>query len=115
MRQIVLDTETTGLEIADKHRIIEIGCIEILDRRITRSYYHQYLNPERKIDAGAEEVHGISNEELTNKPRFAEIAADFLGFVSGAELIIHNAAFDVGFINHELELMHNPVADIASV
>ena len=115
MRQIVLDTETTGLEAAEGHRIIEIGCIEILDRRITRNSYHQYLNPEREIDAGAQEVHGISNRELANKPRFAEVAADFLKFVEGAELVIHNAAFDVGFINHELKRMGNPVSDIASV
>ncbi len=115
MRQIVLDTETTGLEVAEGHRIIEIGCIEILDRRVTRNSYHQYLNPDREIDAGAQEVHGISNRELANKPRFAEVAADFLKFVSGAELVIHNAAFDVGFINHELKLMGNSVSDIASV
>ncbi len=115
MRQIVLDTETTGLEAAEGHRIIEIGCIEILDRRITRNSYHQYLNPEREIDAGAQEVHGISNRELANKPRFAEVAADFLKFVEGAELVIHNAAFDVGFINNELKLMGNQVSDIASV
>ena len=115
MRQIVLDTETTGLEVAEGHRIIEIGCIEILDRRITRDSYHQYLNPEREIDVGAQEVHGISNRELANKPRFAEVVADFLKFVEGAELVIHNAAFDVGFINDELRRMGNPVNDIASV
>lgn len=115
MRQIVLDTETTGLEIADGHRVIEIGCIEILDRRITRNSYHQYLNPDREIDAGAQEVHGISNRELANKPRFPDVAADFLKFVEGAELVIHNAAFDVGFINNELKRMGNPVSDIASV
>src|SRR5690348_8744966 len=115
MRQIVLDTETTGLEAAEGHRIIEIGCIEILDRRITRNSYHQYLNPDREIDAGAQEVHGISNRELANKPRFPDVAADFLKFVEGAELVIHNAAFDVGFINNELKRMGNPVSDIASV
>ena len=115
MRQIVLDTETTGLEVADGHRIIEIGAIEILDRRITRNSYHQYLNPEREIDAGAQEVHGISNRDLASKPRFAEVAADFLKFVSGAELVIHNAAFDVGFINRELQRMGNAVTDIATV
>jgi len=115
MRQIVLDTETTGLEVTEGHRIIEIGCIEIMDRRITRNSYHQYINPEREIDAGAQEVHGIGNRELANKPRFADVAADFLRFVEGAELIIHNAAFDVGFINHELRLTGNAVTDIASV
>ena len=115
MRQIVLDTETTGLEVAEGHRIIEIGCIEVLDRRVTRNSYHQYLNPEREIDAGAQEVHGISNRDLASKPRFAEIAEEFLKFVTGAELVIHNAAFDVGFINHELRRMGNPVSDIAAI
>src|SRR5579859_412927 len=115
MRQIVLDTETTGLEVAEGHRIIEIGCIEILDRRVTRNSYHQYLNPEREIDAGAQEVHGISNRDLASKPRFAEVADEFLKFVTGAELVIHNAAFDIGFINNELRRMENPVGDIAAV
>jgi len=115
MRQIVLDTETTGLEVAEGHRIIEIGCIEILDRRVTRNSYHQYLNPEREIDAGAQEVHGISNRDLASKPRFAEVADEFLKFVTGAELVIHNAAFDIGFINNELRRMENPVSDIAAV
>lgn len=104
MRQIVLDTETTGLEPAQGHRIIEIGCVEVVNRRLTGNRYHQYLNPEREIDQGAIEVHGISNEFLRDKPRFAEIAAEFLAFIQGAELVIHNAPFDVGFINNELAL-----------
>jgi DNA polymerase-3 subunit epsilon len=102
MRQIVLDTETTGLEPKEGHRIIEIGCVEVIDRRLTRSNFHQYLQPDREIDAGAVEVHGITNEFLQDKPRFGEIADDFLAYISGAELIIHNAAFDVGFLDAEL-------------
>lgn len=101
MRQIVLDTETTGLEHAEGHRIIEIGCVELLDRRLTGNTYHQYIQPDRKIDAGAIEVHGITDEKLADKPRFADIAAEFLEFIHGAELVIHNAPFDVGFIDHE--------------
>ncbi len=101
-RQIVLDTETTGLSTADDHRIIEIGCVELVNRRITGAHFHQYLNPERDIDAGALEVHGITNASLADKPRFADIVDDFLDFIEGAELIIHNAAFDIGFLNHEL-------------
>lgn len=115
MRQIVLDTETTGLEPDEGHRIIEIGCIEILDRRITRNNFHAYLNPERRIDAGALEVHGIDDSALKSKPKFAEVAEEFLKYVTGAELVIHNAAFDVGFINSELKRMQNPVTDIASI
>jgi DNA polymerase-3 subunit epsilon len=115
MRQIVLDTETTGLEPSEGHRIIEIGCIEILDRRITRNSFHTYLNPERQVDAGALEVHGIDNRFLKDKRKFAEVADEFLKFVTGAELVIHNAAFDVGFINHELKGMQNPVTDIGSI
>jgi DNA polymerase-3 subunit epsilon len=106
MRQIVLDTETTGLEPSEGHRIIEIGCVELLNRRLTGNHYHQYLNPEREIDAGAIEIHGITNEQLADKPKFADIAKDFLEFVKGAELIIHNAPFDVGFVNNELQLMN---------
>lgn len=101
-RQVVLDTETTGLSTADDHRIIEIGCVELVNRRLTGETFHQYINPERDIDAGAMEVHGITNEALADKPKFAEIVDDFMRFVDGAELIIHNAAFDVGFLNHEL-------------
>ena len=105
MRQIVLDTETTGLSTADGHRIIEIGCVELVDRRITGRDYHRYLNPDRDIDEGAERVHGISIEDLRDKPRFVEIADELLEFLSGAELVIHNADFDVGFLDHELRLM----------
>jgi DNA polymerase-3 subunit epsilon len=104
MRQIVLDTETTGLEPAQGHRIIEIGCVEMDNRRLTGNHYHQYIQPDRDIDEGAIEVHGISNEFLADKPRFEDIVEDFLRFIEGAELIIHNAPFDVGFINHELQL-----------
>lgn len=105
MRQIVLDTETTGLEPSSGHRIIEIGCVELIDRRLTGNSYHQYLQPDRAIDAGAVEVHGITNEFLQDKPRFADVAEAFLGFIHGAELVIHNAPFDVGFINHEFNLL----------
>lgn len=105
MRQIVLDTETTGLEPAQGHRIIEIGCVELVNRRLTANRYHQYINPEREIDEGAVEVHGITSDFLADKPRFADVAGDFLNFIRGAELIIHNAPFDVGFINHELRLL----------
>ena len=101
-RQVVLDTETTGLSTADDHRIIEIGCVELINRRLTGETFHQYINPEREIDAGAMEVHGITNEALADKPKFAEIVDDFMRFIDGAELIIHNAAFDVGFLDHEL-------------
>ena len=102
MRQVVLDTETTGLEPEQGHRIIEIGGVELVGRRLTGRRYHQYLQPDRAIDEGAVEVHGITNEFLADKPRFADVAEDFLQFVDGAELIIHNAPFDVGFINAEL-------------
>ena len=102
MRQIVLDTETTGLDPRDGHRIIEIGCVELANRRLTGNRYHQYLQPDREIDAGAVEVHGITGEFLADKPRFADIVGEFLDFIRGAELIIHNAPFDVGFLNHEL-------------
>jgi len=102
MRQIFLDTETTGLEHKLGHRIIEIGCVEMRNRRLTNRHFHRYLNPERDIDAGALAVHGISLEFLQDKPRFADVAAEFLDFVRGAELIIHNAPFDIGFLNAEL-------------
>ena len=103
MRQIVLDTETTGLEVSQGHRIIEIGCVELVNRRLTGKHYHQYINPQREIDQGAIEVHGITNEFLADKPVFDRIARDFFEFVAGAELIIHNAPFDVGFINSEFD------------
>ena len=105
MRQIVLDTETTGLEPKQGHRIIEIGCVELVNRRLTGKHYHQYLQPDREIDEGAIEVHGISNEFLTDKPRFKDVVDDFMNFVRGAELVIHNAPFDMGFLNHELNLL----------
>jgi DNA polymerase-3 subunit epsilon len=101
MRQIVLDTETTGLETSQGHRIIEIGCVELFNRRLTGRHYHQYINPEREVDAGAFQVHGLSNAMLADKPKFAQIADEFIAFVGDADLIIHNAAFDVGFINAE--------------
>ncbi len=107
MRQIVLDTETTGLEPSAGHRIIEIGCVELVERKLTGNTFHQYINPQRKVDDGAIEVHGITNEFLEDKPYFADIYDDFLKFVQGAELVIHNAPFDVGFINHEIALLEN--------
>ena len=103
MRQIVLDTETTGLEPKQGHRIIEIGCVEIINRRKTDTHFHQYLNPEREIEDGAFDVHGISNEFLADKPTFADIAQDLIEFIRDSELIIHNAPFDVGFIDAELK------------
>ena len=103
MRQIVLDTETTGLNARMGDRIIEIGCVEILHRRLTGNRFHRYVNPEREIEAGALRVHGLTSDFLTDKPRFADIARDLLDYVGGAELIIHNAAFDVEFLNLELE------------
>ncbi len=105
MRQIVLDTETTGLEPSQGHRVIEIGCVELINRRLTGNHYHQYLQPDRNVEDGAFEVHGISNDFLKDMPRFGDVVGDFLGFISGAELIIHNAPFDVGFLNHELNLL----------
>jgi DNA polymerase-3 subunit epsilon len=101
MRQIVLDTETTGLEAAAGHRIIEIGCVEILNRRPTGQKFHRYLNPEREIDAGAAAVHGIDSARLRDAPKFAEVVDELLAFIAGAELIIHNAPFDVGFLDAE--------------
>jgi len=101
LRQIVLDTETTGLEPSDGHRIIEIGCVELIHRRLTNKRFHFYLNPDREIDEGAVEVHGITREFLADKPRFREIATDLLAYLKEAELIIHNAPFDVGFLNAE--------------
>ena len=102
MRQIVLDTETTGLEVSEGHRIIEVGCVELINRRITQNRFHYYLNPERDIDQGAVEVHGLTSQFLADKPRFAEVAPDLLNYLQDAELIIHNAAFDVGFLDAEL-------------
>jgi len=103
-RQIVLDTETTGLEPSQGHKIIEIGCVEMVNRRLTGNNYHQYLQPDREIDEGALAVHGISNEFLADKPRFIDVAKDFIEYIDGAELIIHNAPFDVGFLDHEFKI-----------
>ena len=114
-RQIVLDTETTGLEPSQGHRIIEIGCVELVDRKLTGKHYHQYIQPEREIDQGALEVHGISNEFLADKPVFSHIVDEFLAFVDGAELIIHNAPFDIGFLDHELALAANKVKKISKI
>lgn len=108
MRQIVLDTETTGLDPLQGHRVIEIGCLELVNRRLTGNSFHFYLQPDREIEADAIAVHGITNEFLHDKPRFADIADDFIAFVRGAELVIHNAAFDVGFLDHELSLLRQP-------
>ncbi|MEM7294436.1 MAG: DNA polymerase III subunit epsilon [Pseudomonadota bacterium] len=104
-RQIVLDTETTGLDPGQGHRIIEIGGVELIDRRLTGAHFHEYLQPDREVDVGAIEVHGITNEFLMDKPRFETVAEKFLQFVKGAELVIHNAAFDIGFIDAELARM----------
>lgn len=112
MRQIVLDTETTGLETKEGHRIIEIGCVEVINRRLTGNHFHHYINPEREVDAGALAVHGISHQFLRDKPIFSQIAQDFLAFVRGAELVIHNAAFDTNFINHEFRLYDSSLAPI---
>lgn len=111
MRQVVLDTETTGLEWRNGHRVIEIGCVELVNRTLTGRHYHVYLNPEREIDAGAIAVHGISNEFLIDKPRFRDVVAEFEDFVRDAELVIHNASFDVGFLNQELSLLERPKID----
>jgi DNA polymerase-3 subunit epsilon len=112
-RQIVLDTETTGLEPSQGHRIIEIGCVEMIDRRLTGNNFHQYLQPDREIDQAAIEVHGITNQFLSDKPRFGDLVDDFIAYVQGAELIIHNAPFDVGFLNSEFGLLNKdyPLVD----
>lgn len=102
IRQIILDTETTGIGTEQGHRVIEIGCVELIDRKLTGKHYHVYINPQREIDEGAFRVHGISTEFLKDKPLFSDIVSEFLQFVGGAELIIHNAPFDVGFLNSEL-------------
>ena len=123
-RQIVLDTETTGLSPQDGHRVIELGCVELLNRRFSGNNFHAYINPGRAIDAGAMRVHGISNEFLKDKPRFEMLIESFIDYISGAELIIHNASFDVGFLNSEFKLVgakyktietHSSVLDTLSV
>ena len=112
MRQVILDTETTGLNPEEGHRIIEIGCVELINRRLTDHRFHVYLNPERHIDEGAIEVHGITNEFLTDKPHFEDVYEDFIAFVRDAELVIHNAPFDVGFINHEFSQLRKKVGKL---
>lgn len=115
-RLIVLDTETTGLSPQDGHRIIEIGCVELVNRRLTGKRFHVYINPDRVIDDGAIAVHGITNQFLIDKPRFNEIADEFVAFITGAELVIHNAPFDVGFINHEFaKLKQGVVTEYSTV
>ncbi len=104
MRQIVLDTETTGIEPKEGHRIIEIGCVEVINRRLTGNHFHVYINPGRQIEQEAIEVHGITNEFLADKPIFADVAQDFVEFIKGAQLVIHNAPFDVGFMDHEFAM-----------
>lgn len=113
-RQIVLDTETTGLDPQQGHRVIEIGCVEIENRRLTGNHFHRYLNPEREVDEAAIEVHGLTPEFLADKPRFEQIEQEFLDFVSGAELIIHNAPFDIGFLDYELQLTNSGHREMAS-
>ncbi|MDX1406458.1 MAG: DNA polymerase III subunit epsilon [Woeseiaceae bacterium] len=113
MRQVVLDTETTGLSIGQGHRIIEIGCLELVNRRFTGREYHRFLNPERDIDEGAERVHGITRADLEGQPRFADIADELIDFLRESELVIHNAEFDVGFLDYELQLMNHPRPSIA--
>ena len=118
MRQVVLDTETTGLEPSQGQRIIEIGALELVDRQLTGHSFHTYINPEREIDQGAMEVHGITGEFLRDKPRFDEISDDLMAFVDGAELVIHNAPFDIGFIDNELSISgheHSSITAIATV
>jgi len=113
MRQIILDTETTGLEVRQGHRLIEIACIEMVERRLTGRHYQTYLNPDRRIDEGARQVTGIEDEFLLDKPRFAEVADEFLAFIDGAELVIHNASFDVGFLDAELAMLSNGSGSIS--
>ncbi len=115
MRQVILDTETTGLEWEEGHRIIEIGCLELIERRITKNRFHTFLNPNRDIDQGALEVHGITSESLSGKPLFSEIVDDLIDFIRGSELIMHNAPFDLGFLNYELSLLNVPVDRIQEI
>ncbi|WLD59349.1 DNA polymerase III subunit epsilon [Salinispirillum sp. LH 10-3-1] len=112
MRQIVLDTETTGLDPSQGHRVIEIGCVEVVDRKLTGNHYHVYINPQRNVPEDAIAIHGITNEFLADKPVFADIAESFFDFVRGAELVIHNAPFDMGFLNHELRTLRSPAAPL---
>ena len=112
-RMVVLDTETTGLNPQEGHRIIEIGCVELVKRRLTGKRFHVYINPDRIIDEGAIAVHGITNQFLDDKPHFEQIVEDFIAFIRGAELVIHNAPFDVGFINHEFSRLNNKTRTVA--
>jgi DNA polymerase-3 subunit epsilon len=112
MRQVVLDTETTGLEHEAGHRIIEIGCVELVNRRLTGQRFHRYVNPGRGVDAGAEAVHGLTDEFLADKASFADVVGELIEFVAGAELVIHNADFDIGFLNAELQRVDNTPDDI---
>ncbi|MBL10677.1 MAG: DNA polymerase III subunit epsilon [Acidiferrobacteraceae bacterium] len=115
MRQVILDTETTGLEWEEGHRIIEIGCLEIIGRRVTEKRFHTFLNPNRDIDQGALEVHGITTENLADKPVFLEIVEELINFIQGSELIIHNAQFDLGFLDYELSLVNFPITRIQDI
>lgn len=115
MRQIILDIETTGLEPSEGHRIIEIGCLELINRRLTEKRWHEYLNPERNIETGAAAVHGITNEFLADKPLFSNIVDSLINFIKGAELIIHNAPFDLSFLNHELRLINQNLGKIEDI
>ena len=110
-RQIFLDTETTGLEVTQGHRIIEVACVEMIDRRLTKNNFHRYLNPEREIDPGAQQVHGIALDFLLDKPKFVEVVDAFLGYLGDAELVIHNATFDIGFLNAEFKRVNKPLID----
>ena len=111
-RQIVLDTETTGINPLDGHKLVEIGAIELINRRFTGRTYHQYINPERVVEDEVVAVHGLTNEFLNDKPIFSQVAEEFCAFIDGAELIIHNAPFDLGFLNHELSLIHSSFGEI---
>ncbi|MBN8884657.1 MAG: DNA polymerase III subunit epsilon [Rudaea sp.] len=115
MRQVVLDTETTGLEVNKGHRIVEIGCVELLERRPTGREFHRYVNPQRKMDEGATAVSGITDDSLVDKPLFADVADEFLAFIDGAELIAHNASFDMGFLNAEFGRLEQPVRIVERV
>ena len=119
MRQIVLDTETTGINPKEGHKIIEIGCVELVNRRLTGNHYHVYINPQRIVEQEAIDVHGITNEYLADKPLFSDVVEEFVDYIRGAQLVIHNAAFDVGFIDHEFsfvkQFQNQKVADMCTV
>lgn len=112
MRQIILDTETTGLYPEQGHRIIEIGCVELVDRYFTENSFHKYINPEREVEPEAFAIHGISDDFLADKPLFSEVMQDFIEYIDGAELVIHNAPFDVGFLNHEFKLVDQQAKNV---